>query len=281
MAGRACPSCGTLRKGSFRYCLSCGFDYEAAGSGVVTRTTAPSPAAPSADPTSAPVMPPFATPPLAPTPSAVPPAAIRAKPAATTRTRQEAPSGRAVEGTSGPPALAGGASRASLARGKGPLLTAVAGVAVVLFAFAVIGLRGGSPASTAASPEPSARSSGAVALPSGSVGPGCVDALRPYVATLTELRSKVSTGMELAEYATLIDAATKAREELKPKGLSPACVAVLGRAQVVLTDQTLAYNSWRDCTKTTGCSLASIQAQLEQRWSAAAADLDEVTRAIR
>ena len=28
MAGETCSTCGTARKGSFRYCLSCGYDYE-------------------------------------------------------------------------------------------------------------------------------------------------------------------------------------------------------------------------------------------------------------
>jgi hypothetical protein len=28
MSGESCPTCGTIRVGSFRYCLSCQFDFE-------------------------------------------------------------------------------------------------------------------------------------------------------------------------------------------------------------------------------------------------------------
>ena len=60
MATTLCPTCGTARTGSFRYCRSCGFDFDAATAtastpapAVATPTPAPE-AAPGGAPTAAP-----------------------------------------------------------------------------------------------------------------------------------------------------------------------------------------------------------------------------------
>jgi len=41
MAEEFCPRCGTARVGSFRYCRSCGFDFDAEGSSAPDATAPP------------------------------------------------------------------------------------------------------------------------------------------------------------------------------------------------------------------------------------------------
>ena len=138
--------------------------------------------------------------------------------------------------------------------------------ALFTVALAVAGCTAPGAPSTSASPSPTDDALASVIDDQTSLG-DCEEQLGPFLAAMTEVDSRLNVGLSLAEYSERLGDARVAYDAIDYGAITGGCTNAVG---VPLED---AYNlyvqsltAWNDCMATSGCTLESIEPDMQAKW---------------
>jgi hypothetical protein len=113
-------------------------------------------------------------------------------------------------------------------------------------------------------------------------GPICPRPVVRFVDALTELDSRLSVGLNYANYSDHVGDARVAYDRIDVKDLDLDCLTDVGApAEKALNYYIDAYKIWNDCVGDIYCSNDDIRSKLQRKWAQATAKIDKAKAALR
>ena len=109
----------------------------------------------------------------------------------------------------------------------------------------------------------------------------CPQPVQDFMAALEDLDSRLSVGLNFADYGTKVGDVKVVYDKVDASKLSVDCVTDVGTpAEAALNDYIDAYNTWNDCIGTSGCTNDSIKSKLQAKWADATDKIGEAKKAL-
>ena len=143
---------------------------------------------------------------------------------------------------------------------------------------------GGSIAPGGADANPSAAASTTATVRPATATPAPLDCgpeLTDFVDQLAELDSRLTIGLNFADYTTHVSDAVVAHDRIPAEDLSLACLDIGVDAENALKAYADAHDTWNTCIDDAACSNDSITPQLQAKWAEATDLIDTAKKALR
>jgi hypothetical protein len=165
---------------------------------------------------------------------------------------------------------------------RGVAFAAAGGLVLVAIVAAMVLAGQGHPSASSSPATGSTPSAAATDTPTAATADSqCVSQLGSFVSSLEDLNSRLSVGLNFADYSTRVGDAKVAYDKIPVSQLSADCTNLVGvPAQDALNDYITAYNTWNDCIDKVGCTNDSIKTQLQADWSKASDSIDQAKAAL-
>ena len=109
----------------------------------------------------------------------------------------------------------------------------------------------------------------------------CRQKLGPFVDRLESIDSRLSVGMTESVYSSQVGNARVAYDQVPFKRLKIDCLTAGLSAEKAMNDYAKAADAWNNCLTDFSCDVDSIDPQLQSKWNAAGAAIDETKQSIR
>ncbi len=109
----------------------------------------------------------------------------------------------------------------------------------------------------------------------------CPSTVTDLVDALRDLDSRLGVGLNFQSYSQKVGDVKVAYDRIEVDKISAGCLQrVAVPAENALNAYLDAYNTWNDCVADVNCTNESITSELQSKWAAATADVDQAVKAL-